>query len=179
MVELHQDHVHLARLLDLMDKQVLLIASDGDPDFILMIDIAHFILNYPDLVHHPKEDQVYRVLKARSEKTADIVDTLLEEHQSLPAVTIGFSAMLEAVVNGSSIINRIELKKKIQHFINIQREHMDKEEKMIFPLIEKTLNEQDWADVERGLIKSDDPLFGDKVEACYDNLYQLIKSESE
>jgi hypothetical protein len=34
MVELHQDHVHLARLLDLMDKQVLLIASDGDPDFI-------------------------------------------------------------------------------------------------------------------------------------------------
>ncbi len=179
MAELHQDHVHLARLLDLLDEQVSLVSSDGDPDFFLMIDIAHFIQNYPDLVHHPKEDQVYRVFKARAEKWADVVNALLAEHQSIPAVTTEFSSMLEAAVNGSSIIGRNELKQKIQDFIDIQREHMEKEEKTIFPLIEKNLNEQDWADVESGLVKADDPLFGDKVEACYDNLYQLIKYESD
>lgn len=183
MTELHQDHVHLTRLLDLLDEQVLLMAADGDPDFPLMIDIAHFIQSYPDLVHHPKEDLVFRVFKNRSNKGADVVDTLLDEHQSLPAITVDFLALLEGVVSGYSIIDRDELKQKIQHFIDIQREHMEKEEKTIFPLIEKTLNEQDWADIENALKTIDDPLSGKRlgadVEACYDNLYQLIKSESK
>ena len=178
MAELHQDHIHLARLLDLLDEQVLLITNDGDPDFQLMVDIAHFIRSYPDLVHHPKEDQVYRVLKQRSAKWADLVDVLHHEHQTLPAITIAFLAMLEGVVDGSSIIERDQLKLKIQHFIDVQRQHMKKEENTVFPLIEKTLNEQDWADVESGLVNKDDPLFGAKVEACYDNLYQIINDES-
>ncbi len=35
MVELHQSHVHLARLLDLLDEQVSLVSSSWRPGFFL------------------------------------------------------------------------------------------------------------------------------------------------
>lgn len=177
MAELHQDHIHLTRLLNMLDEQVEFLGSDGDPDFFLMIDIANYIQHYPDLVHHPKEDQVYRVLRERTDKWTDIVDSLLDEHRHLPEVTLEFLNLLEGAASSYSIVSREDLKEKIENFIKIEREHMNKEENTIFPLIEKTLNEQDWEAVETNLIKKTDPLFGAQVEQSYENLYQSIKSQ--
>ena len=179
MAELHQDHIHLARLLAMMDEQVALFASGGDPDLYLMIEIAQYIQHYPDLAHHPKEDQVYRVFKERADdQYKEIIDNLMQEHRSLPVETVEFLTVLEAAANGSSIFSRDELLHNIQHFITLQRQHMDQEEHTVFPMINKTLNDEDWAGIEKNLDKQEDPLFGKKVEALYDNLYQLINSEN-
>lgn len=180
MAELHHDHVHLARLLSMMDKQVSLLASGGDPDLYLLIDIVHYIQNYPDLVHHPKEDQVYRVFKQRADdQYQDIVDKLMQEHRSLPLETVEFLTVLQAAANGSSLFSLDELIDKIKHFIAHQRRHMQQEENRLFPMIDKTLTEQDWAVIEKEMDFTKDPLFGAEVEALYDNLYQLIQSESD
>lgn len=176
MRELHQDHVHLARLLDIMDQQLELLSNDGDPDLYLMTDIVNYIQHYPDLVHHPKEDQVYKVFRECSDKWDDEVDALINDHQNMPIATLDFFRLLEGAANGSAIITRDELIERVETFIKLQRKHINKEEDKIFPMIEKTLSEEDWANIEKNLVHRADPLFGTNVEDCYKNLYQSINS---
>ena len=176
MTELHQDHVHLSRLLDIMDEQLVILSTDGDPDLSLMSDIVNYIQHYPDLVHHPKEDQVYKVFRERSDHWNDEVDALLKEHHNLPETTLEFFRLLEGAANGSLIVSRDELSERVERFVKLQRAHMSQEENNIFPVIEKTLTDEDWAKVEKNLIRHADPLFGSNVEDCYKNLYQSINS---
>lgn len=179
MAELHQDHIHLSRLLNMLDRHVKVLLNDGDPDLYMMVDIVEYIRSYSDLFHHPKEDKVYEIFKKRTKEGADIVDRLLDDHQHIPETTIEFQHNLNSAINGSLIVSRDDLSKKITHFIDIQRTHLNTEEQKLFPLINKTLQKSDWAELEASIKEKSDPLFGTKVEASYESLYQTIKGQDD
>jgi len=175
MTELHQDHIHLSRLLSMLERHVKLLLNDGDPDLNMMLDVVEYIRSYSDLFHHPKEDKVYEVFKKRTKQGAEIVDSLLDEHHHIPELTIEFQQMLNGAIDGSLIVSREDLSEKIIHFINVQRAHLNTEEQKLFPLINKTLQQSDWDELEATVPKRNDPLFGTKVEASYEGLYQTLK----
>lgn len=177
MAELHQDHIHLARLLNMLNRHVKVLLNDGEPDFVMMIDIVDYIRNYSDLFHHPKEDNVYKVFRANYNKATHIVDGLLDEHQKIPRVTIAFQQLLDGALNGAIIINRDELSERITNFIDIQRNHLNIEEEKLFPIINKTLNDRDWAEVDSLVNQKNDPLFGMQVEERYESLYETIEND--
>ena len=177
MFELHQDHIHLSRLLKMLDRHVKVLQNDGDPDFIMMIDIVEYIRNYSDFHHHPKEDHVYKVFKACSDEATRIVDGLLNEHQQIPKVTIAFQRLLDGALNGSIIVSRDDLSERITNFIDIQINHLNLEEEKLFPLINKIMQESDWVKVEEQMIERDDPLFGSQLEDRYEDLHQLMKAD--
>ncbi len=170
MVELHQDHLHLSRLLKMLLRHVHVLQNDGDPDFEMMIDIIEYIRAYSDNHHHPKEDVIYKVFKSTTNKADHIVDGLLNEHKKIPKVTIAFQQLLDAAQNGSLIIKRDELTEKITNFIDIQWDHLNTEEDKLFPLINKFMNDSDWAKVENTIKEKEDPLFGSYVESRFESL---------
>lgn len=171
---LHQDHIHLDRLLSVLEEQTDKIALGYDADIMLMIDIADYIQHYSDLSHHPKEDSVYRVFKKRSQHDAEMIDSLLDEHQSLPAVTIEFKSLLESIVNAERMVNRDDLATMVNDFIAQQKTHMDREETIVFPMIDDALTDDDWSDIERDVKETSDPLFGAEVKECYEKLAQWV-----
>jgi len=179
MSELHQDHIHLSRLLKMLVRHVIVLQNDGDPDFNMMIDIVEYIRHYSDFHHHPKEDRVYKVFKAHSDQAGHIIDGLLNEHLQIPKVTIAFQQLLNGALNGSIIINRDELSERITNFIDIQMNHLNLEEEKLFPLINEFMKDSDWAEVETQIKEKDDPLFGSRVDARYAELNRTIDEESE
>lgn len=179
MAELHQDHIHLARLLTILEQQSQRFNSeDDDPDLFLMMDIAEYIHNYPDLVHHPKEDLIYNAFAKQSEEAKDIVNSLLLQHNAMPSATTDFQDMLHNVANNSGIVDKATLKSSLDVFIALQKSHMDIEERELFPLINETLSDQDWAMLEQNISDAKDPLFGDKILDHYQNLYQCIEQQA-
>lgn len=178
MAELHQDHIHLARLLTILEQQSQRFTSmDEEPDLLLMMDIAEYIHNYPDLVHHPKENQVYAVFARQSDQAKDVLETLLHQHDSMPSTTTDFQEMLRNAAHGGSIIDKQTLKSRLDEFIRLQKIHMDLEEEKLFPLINEVLSDQDWAALEQGISDAKDPLFGDKILDHYQKLYQCIEQQ--
>ena len=179
MTELHQDHIHLSRLLSMLDRHVRVLLHDGDPDLIMMLDVVEYIRSYSDFFHHPKEDIVYELFKKRTKEGAEIVDSLLDDHQHIPQLTVEFQQILTAAIDGSLIISRDDLSEKIIHFINVQRQHLNTEEQELFPLINKILEKSDWAELEASVQKRNDPLFGTKVKASYEGLYKTLKDQDD
>lgn len=174
MTDLHQDHVNLAKLLKLLEQQAGLLATGGDADLLLMTDIADYIRRYSDKIHHPKEDTIYQIFSARSDEAEAVIASLLLEHQDLPTITQAFQGLLDNVINDSAILSRQELQEKITAFIDAQKAHLDIEEAELFPLINRILQDEDWAEVEQVVEEHSDPLFGHQLMERYRNVHQLV-----
>lgn len=177
MEELHQDHINLTRVFNILEQLSEILSTNGDPDLFLMIDIFDYVQHYPDLVHHPKEDKIYDVLMNRSIEGAKYLVQLSKEHQYLPTLSNELYKIMDSAANSTLFVSREELQSKIEFFLRIERKHMDLEEKIVFPMINKTLTDEDWDSIEVAILDKNDPLFGDSLEACYKNLFESIKKQ--
>ena len=174
MAELHQDHKNLIKVMNVMEQQAESLLEGEDLNLSILLDAANYIQHYPDLIHHPRENQVFEVFVNRSSDAADVVEQLLSEHHELPSATIKFQTMLDGVVNGSLFVSRQELVDDIKQFIEMERKHMNLEEGLLFPIINKTLTEGDWDELNSKMEENNDPLFSGQIEEIYQNLYRLI-----
>jgi hemerythrin-like domain-containing protein len=62
----------------------------------------------------------------------------------------------------------------VHDFIEHQREHLKKEERLLFPAALKALQSEDWAAIDARLDDRKDPLFDSVVEEKFDNLQKTI-----
>ena len=178
MKGLQKDHHNLAKVLKIMELQLEHIADGDDSALALMLDASNYIQSYPDVIHHPKENKVFEVFKSRSKEEAGALDTLTQQHKDMPDTTVKFKEMLDAAINGLGFISREDLVKKIQDYLELEKEHMNLEESVVFPLINETLEDKDWKLLEELVEADSDPMFTDKVEETFENLYQSIKAQA-
>ena len=171
--QLHQDHVNTRRLLVLLQKQMDAFDKGDETDFGLMQSIVDYISEYTDSVHHPKEDLIYAALENRDPSCKTLVDELHKEHKQLSSLTKELTLVLEEIVL-DSVISRESVSRQGHDFITKNREHLEKEEKTIFPLVLKTLTNEDWKSIEPSLMQQDDPLFGKSIQDKYKTLYSQI-----
>lgn len=178
MKGLQKDHHNLAQVLKIMELQLDLISKGDDTALTLMLDATNYIQSYPDMIHHPKENKVFAVFKHRSSDASDALEVLHHQHETLPAETIKFQSMLDEAINGLDFVSREDLVNRIKKFIELEWEHMDLEESVIFPLINKTLQDNDWKLLEESIQGDSDPIFSGKIDEAFKNLYKSIKSQA-
>ncbi|MDO6459754.1 hemerythrin domain-containing protein [Granulosicoccaceae sp. 1_MG-2023] len=175
MKELQRDHKRIDRVLSLLEAQLDELAGDGDPDLALMQDALDYVEHYPDLVHHPREDVVYMAFRRRSLDANEIIDALLKEHASMPAMTREFRELVDEAVNDALVIPRETLVNKGRRYTKAQRSHLNTEEGLLFPLLKATLDADDWEALEALMPAPRDPMF-DAELGRYSQLYAYIKS---
>jgi hemerythrin-like domain-containing protein len=90
--ELQADHLNLARLLDLLGRELNTFKEGGSPDYDLVETILEYCLQYPKLCHHPREDLIFEKLQAHDPAAAKVIGNLKLEHDRLSALTVRFGA---------------------------------------------------------------------------------------
>nr|VFJ77801.1 MAG: Hemerythrin-like domain-containing protein [Candidatus Kentron sp. FW] len=173
--QLHTDHVNMARLLDLIDEQLAVFQTGGAPDYVLMTDIMQYMTNYPDLFHHPKENLIFRRLAELDQGIDSTVSDLIQEHDTLTHQGEVFLNVLKMVMNEHPV-ERSELESGAREYVSTLRMHMNTEEGQVFPIVQKTLQKEDWEGIDAAMGNIEDPLFGKKtVETEYLALYNYIQ----
>lgn len=167
---LRADHVNMARLLHLVEAEIGAFKAGKVPDYALLGDILDYLLNYPDLCHHPIENTIYRRLRRRVPAKADAVQEIEDEHGKIAELTRRFAAAVHNVTAESQIPREafIELGDR---FLDLMRRHMIAEETRFFPLALDNLGPQDWAEVKDEFSRHADPLFGSAVLEPYRALH--------
>ena len=125
---LERDHANIARLLELLESEILAIGVGKTPDYPLLQDIMCYMTQYPDRFHHPKEDLIFAQLLKREPGAKADVDALLQEHISIGLAGQNFDRMLR-----TSNIDSVKVRQGLgiagAAYIRALREHMLKEEK--------------------------------------------------
>lgn len=171
---LHKEHADLTRLLDLLDRQLGLFTAGDQADYDTIGAILQYCLEYPDAVHHPKEDLIYSLLRDRDSALAAEVGDLEEEHRALAEMTRSLSILIDRALSEEPV-DREQVHNLTRQFIHRYRHHISREEVHVFPAARRVLSEKDWADVDGQLGGRDDPLFGDVVADYFQKLRDDIE----
>ena len=171
--KLHSDHINFSKLLRFLQQQQHLLEECKISDLAGMYDAVRYMKEYPDYVHHPLEDVVFRYFLKHHGQQHESIGELLHEHEGMPALT---ERLLEALQNAQGGLpqDREELCKMLEEYISVQRKHMDEEEAHVYPVLNSSLSPRDWQEIDDDLARVEDPLFGKKVQESYRRLFQQI-----
>ncbi len=170
---LDRDHTNIAKLLELLESEILAIEVGKTPDYPLLQNIMRYMTQYPDRFHHPIENLVFARLVKRDAGARADVDGLLEEHIEIGLAGRNFDKLLRTS-RADSVEVREQLGAAGFAYIRSLREHMLKEEKKLFPLAMEILTKEDWQIIDEEIDAVEDPVFGAAVADGYQRLYQLI-----
>ncbi|MAO55710.1 MAG: hemerythrin [Rhodospirillaceae bacterium] len=177
--KLRTDHRNLARLMDIIAREVRVFEAGDLPDYDLVASILDYTQNYPDRYHHPLEDRVLAKLRQRDPDIATTVGDLDQEHEKLGTLTRRFAAALDNVMQDAEL-PRDGFVEVASEYLDFQRRHMQMEEVLFFPAALRALSDDDWRELATDAPPADDPLFGGTdAQGKYDALLEEIMKWSK
>ena len=173
---IRDEHASLAAMLQSMRMLVERGPDDSRKNFFDVLRAMLFYIDeYPERLHHPKESNLLfpKVVKA-SPKVLGAIDRLERDHMCSEKAARDLQHMLLSwELLGAS--RRAAFEEAFKKYVDFYLEHMHLEEEVILPEAEKTLNAQDWAEIDAAFEKNADPLTGKyPPTAEYEQLFSLI-----
>ena len=174
---LHQEHLNIARLLDILRQKLFAIRSEHPVRYGLMRDVLCYLSEVADQQHHPREDLIYDYyLKYRCSDSI-LKQRLKNEHFAVAAAGKDLREMVDMILM-DAVIPLDHVATALDRFIVLQQHHLDYEEATVFPMLRQTLTEDDWRHLEHNWVHmtGDDPLFGRQVAERYHDLATQLLS---
>ena len=175
MKALRAEHRHMATVMQLFADQLTAIEEGQLVDTHVVYEIMDYMVTWPDRFHHPREDLIYGRVAELDSAAADEVDTLQRDHDQMARmgreVLNDIARWRDGELPGSAVAS------SGRAYIDHTYEHMNLEEKLVFPHIESVLSLQDW----RELAEDDhlqavaDPVFGPRVQREFRNLARKLR----
>lgn len=149
---LMQEHRLIERVLDALDAAAGHVAQHHAvrPGFFL--DAADFIAGFADGCHHHKEEDVlFGALGGSSApETGGAVEMMLDEHRQGRLLTKGMREAARRLETGDETA-RVPLVTNAQRYVALLRDHIEKEDEMLFPMADELLSPQEQSQLIRGI----------------------------
>ncbi len=171
--ELERDHLNMAALLRVLERQVEVFRRGQAPDYEIIQAVMEYFLDYPDLIHHPKEDILARRLMAKGGAAASVLAALPDQHAELGQLTRRFAEVVRNVLEEAEL-ERDRFVHTAEEFIEAQRHHMEMEGQYFFPMVRHDLTPEDLTDAALESLEREDPLFGHQAQPRFDSLRRAI-----
>lgn len=171
---IQEEHERLAAVMQAMRYFVRATASGANPPACKVFRaMLLYIVDYPEQMHHPKEEQLFSLLQERTHSVDAEIAQLRAQH-----------------VKGEASVRDLEHKltqyeldreagfapfcKAVEDYVTFSFEHMRLEEQAVLPAADRFLTEQDWDAVDLSFSTNRDPLAGADYSENFDRLFSLI-----
>jgi hemerythrin-like domain-containing protein len=168
-----EEHRNIDRLLLVLEHELEVFDRSEEPDYEILRAIIQYFQDYPEDCHHPKEDMVFEKLKMRDPAAASRIGDVEAEHEIETERLRKLVDAVEEILAGREFL-RQTFHDVVNDFIKHQRQHMDKEERLLFPAAVQRLRPEDWAAINARLDDRKDPLFNGAVETKFHALQRTI-----
>ncbi|MBV0932267.1 hemerythrin domain-containing protein [Marinobacterium weihaiense] len=171
--ELHQDHVNLDRLLEILERKVTRLRAGNHPDFSLMAEVVDYVGDYADQHHHPREDRMYAFFRGRDAALDKAFDKSEAEHVTLKQLSTRLAESIDGILH-DAVMPMDQFTDQLEAFVKAEKAHLRHEEKAIFKPLESLASDTDWQALAEQLPQSEDPLFGERQADQYRALYKAL-----
>ncbi len=154
------EHFNIASVLTCLDYLLREIEQGRwQADFDLLSSVVEYLESYPEVYHHPKEeDYLFKALLRRRPESKYMLEKVHDEHVEGAQMLARLRGELEAYRRDGASFARF--KQAATEYIGFERRHMVREERELLPLALKILHDEDWAEIDEAFARNDDPLFG-------------------
>jgi len=168
-----EEHRNIDKLLLVLEHELEVFDRSEEPDYEILQAVIQYFQDYPESCHHPKEDMVFEKLKVRDPAAANRIGDVEAEHQVETKRLRRLVEAVEEILAGREFL-RQTFHDVVHDFIEHQRQHMDKEEQLLFPAAVQGLRPDDWAEIDTRLNDRKDPLFNGVIETKFQALQRTI-----
>jgi Uncharacterized conserved protein len=168
-----EEHRNIDKLLLVLEHELEVFDRSEEPDYEILQAVIQYFQDYPESCHHPKEDMVFEKLKVRDPAAANRIGDVEAEHQVETKRLRRLVEAVEEILAGREFL-RQTFHDVVHDFIEHQRQHMDKEERLLFPAAVQGLRPDDWAEIDARLNDRKDPLFNGAIETKFQALQRTI-----
>lgn len=174
--KLRQEHGDMRSVLVVIRDQLDLLEAGRTPDFVLLANALHYMRRFPGQVHHPKEDLIFAHLAERAPDLCKAVEHARREHQQIYEQE---EWLIECALNAPKpgTQARSRLLDIGRAYLEAQRKHSEREERVLFPAAEARFDAADWEDLMHAFQEVDDPLFGRNPGERYELLYEHLMQQ--
>ncbi len=147
---LRSEHTEIERVLDLVEELCEAIDEGKDVEIGLAEDIVDFLVEFGDERHHAKEERIlFPALEQAGVPVAGgPIGVMLSEHERGRALVGRMTTRLTEWKGGAEGAAH-GWARAAGEYVALLRAHIDKENRVLFPLAERVLAPQTWADIER------------------------------
>jgi len=170
---LRQEHGNMRSVLVVVRDQLGVLERGGTPDFVLLANALHYMRRFPSQVHHPKEDLIFAHLARLAPDMQEAMYHARREHLEIYELE---DWLIECALNAPKpgTLARGRLLDLGRSYLEAQRKHSEREERLLFPRAEALFSAADWHDLSRAFKEVDDPLFGRSPGERYELLYEHL-----
>jgi hemerythrin-like domain-containing protein len=153
------EHRTLAAVINALEHVAAdMAAGKLTPDYKLLWSILYYIEEFPERLHHPKEDTVlFPRIRARTHDIDEALDDLGRQHvNSYPHLERLKTVLghMQADIPGAVA----EFAQKVATYAGFHWKHMNLEETVVLPKAVETFSPEDWAEVATRFAENNDPL---------------------
>jgi branched-chain amino acid transport system ATP-binding protein len=155
---IQDEHRSISTVLHAL-KHLMRIAQDATlkPEFAAFRAMIRYIDEYPERLHHPKEDKfLFARLAAVCPEARRLIERLESEHKEGARLVRELERAL-LLYEDSGPDGWAEFSDQVDHYTQFHWDHMRLEEKELLPLAELRFTPQDWAVVDEGFSSNTDP----------------------
>lgn len=137
-----EEHRLILRMIALLEKNVELLEAGRFADWNFFLDGVDFIRNYADRFHHAKEEDVLfkALVEGGMPEQNSPVAAMLLAHDQGRAFVRGMEAAAKQALSGKPA-PVAEIAENARGYIALLRDHIDKEDNILYPLSERILPE--------------------------------------
>lgn len=156
--QLHLGHEDIRAILDMLEQEIDALGQEGTADLSAMKDAFYYMTQYLGPVQNTKERVIYSRIVAREQRASRLVDELIQQHEELRRRS---EELLESVEDMTEdvLVAKEEFDVRAHHYIELQRQHVEREANELLPLADQLLTAEDWQRIEQKLRQRQWPSF--------------------
>ncbi|MED5622434.1 hemerythrin domain-containing protein [Ideonella sp. BN130291] len=149
-------------------------AARQPPDFRLLRTMLFYVDEYPNRLHHPKEEALlFPRVRRECPDLAEVLDQLSDDHQQGERSMHQLEhALLAYEVMGDE--RRAAFEQALDRYTAFYLRHMMLEERHVLRAAEERFSPEDWAELDEAFAGNRDPFTGHEPEEPFRPLYQHI-----
>lgn len=174
--KIRDEHRSLSAVLHAL-KQLARDAQDArvKPDFRVFRAMIHYIDEFPEQLHHPKEDQfLFPAVAQRAPGAKKVIEALQAEHRDGARLIRELERALVFFEDGWPA-GAAEFLRTVDAYSDFHWRHMRREELEVLPMAEKHLTKQDWAAIDEAFDVNHDPIAGVKEKDFREIFSRIVR----
>jgi hemerythrin-like domain-containing protein len=173
---IREEHQQLACVLRSM-RHLVEEMVERDPLQLKFFRALLFYINeFPERVHHPKEEQyLFAKIKERTHQLDTELNLLTEQHSEGEQLALQLQTTLTRYeFNGTAVLP--QLRSLVERYTHFYSNHIEAEEKYILPVALQVLSDADWTVVDQAFADNRQRLDQEGDRYVYEQLFAAIRS---
>ena len=174
-----EEHTLILQALDALERKIAQVESGAPADPAYFQKAVEFLRTFADKCHHGKEEHLlFKTMVERGfPREAGPIAVMLHEHDVGRAFVRGIAeAAASPVVDGAAVRRMIE---NGRGFIQLLRDHIDKENTILFPMADNVLSPEDQAYLEKAFERFEAEETGAGVHEAMLKLLEELKAGAQ